>query len=96
MPEAIFRGSVVMTCLGRIYVCRLLNRKMVKKRHSPRQSTEGEFHHRGTEDTKLRKDRKFGVSDLGNPLDGLSAPHNHFPRLGAPEDFIVFLRQGIQ
>jgi hypothetical protein len=35
--------------------------------------------HRGTEDTKLRKDREnLGASDFGNPVDGLSALHNPF------------------
>src|SRR5260370_30210426 len=41
-------------------------------RQASRKGTEGN-HHRDTEDTKLRKDREIGASDLGNPLDGLSA-----------------------
>jgi len=38
----------------------------------------GGIHHRDAEDTKLRKDREIWGSDLGNPLDGLAVPLNHF------------------
>jgi len=37
----------------------------------------GEFHHRDAEGTKLREE-EIGASDVGEPLDGLTALHNHF------------------
>ena len=55
----------------------------------------GEFHHRATEHTKLRKRQEIGASNVGNPFNGLSALDNHFDGFGALEDFIVNLRHSI-
>jgi len=58
-------------------------------------STE-EFHHRGTEETKVREGNEFGASDLGNPFAGLSGLHNHFHGLAGMKTSSVVLRYGIQ
>jgi hypothetical protein len=47
----------------------------------------GGFHHRGTEDAKLREAGEIGASDFGEPARGSFGPTQPFPRLGPLEDF---------
>src|SRR5262249_3734942 len=64
---------------------------LMPSREKTRRARRG-FHHRGSEDTKLGKDREIGVCDVGNnPLDGLSALCSRSTVFGALKGFIVNL-----